>query len=94
MKHIKYCQFHKSIGNHYSPECNRTPSNLRSSRITENEHKRSSSKSYNKPTSSKPPTPKLPLHSHPGKPEASKYLRKIKQLFSSSEDEKEDTPEV
>ena len=89
MKHTKYCQFHKSNGNHYSSEWNRNPANLRNSRITENEHKRSSSRSYYKPTSSKLPTLK-----HPGKPEASKYLRKMKPLFSSSEDEKEDTPEL
>ena len=55
----------------------------------EKEHKRSSSRSNNKPASSK-----LPTHKYPGKPEASKYLRKIKQLFSSSEDEKENTPEL
>ena len=89
MKHTRYCQFHKSIGNHYSSECNRNPANLWNPRITEKEHKRSSSRSYNKPTSSKLPTPK-----HPGKPEASKYLRKIKHIFSSSEDEKEDIQEV
>ena len=35
------------------------------------------------------PTPK-----HPGKPEANKYLRIIKQLFSSSEDQKENTQEL
>ena len=65
------------------------PANLRNSRITEKELKRSSSRSINKPASSK-----LPTHKHPGKPEASKYLRKIKQLFSSSDDEKENTPEI
>ena len=37
---------------------------------------------------------KISPYKHPGKPEASKYLRKIKQFFSSSEDEKEDTPEL
>ena len=85
----RYCQFHRKEGDHFSSECHRNPANLRNSRITEKELKRSSSRSYNKPTSSKLPTPK-----HPGKPEASKYLRKIKQLFSSSEDEKENTPEL
>ena len=89
MKHTKYCQFHGSTGNHYSSECSRNPANLRNSRNTEKEHKRQSSRSNNKPTSSKHPTPK-----HPGKPEASKYQRKMKRLFSSSEDEKEDTPEL
>ena len=63
--------------------------NLRNSKNTEKEHKRQSSRSNNKPTSSKHPTPK-----HPGKPEASKYLRKMKRLFSSSEEEKEDSPEL
>ena len=89
MKEIKYCQFHGSTGNHYSSECSRNPANLRNSRNTEKDNKRQWSRSNNKPTSSKHPTPK-----HPGKPEASKYLRKIKQLFSSSEDEKENTPEL
>ena len=84
----RYCQFHRKEGDHFSSECHRNPANLRNSRLTEKELKRSSSRSY-KPTSSKLPTPK-----HPGKPEASKYLRKIKQLFSSSEDEKENTPEL
>ena len=82
----RQCQFHRKDGDHFSSECHRNPANLRNSRITEKELKR---RSYNKPTSSKLPTPK-----HPGKPEASKYLRKIKQLFSSSEDEKENTPEL
>ena len=85
----KYCQFHRKEGDHFSSECHRNPANLRNSRLTEKELKRSSSRSYNKPTSSKLPTPK-----HPGKPEGSKYLRKIKQLFSSSEDEKENTPKL
>ena len=89
MNHTRYCQFHRSIGGHYSSKCNRNPANLRNSRIAEKEHKKSSSRSYNKPTSSKLPIPKLL-----GKPEASKFLRKIKHLFSSSEDEKEDTPEL
>ena len=89
MKHTKYCQFHGSTGNHYSSECSRNPSNLRNSRNAEKDNRRQSSRSNNKPTSSKHPTPK-----HPGKPEASKYQRKMKRLFSSSEDEKEDTPEL
>ena len=59
MKHTKYCRFHKSDGNNYSSECKRNPANLRNSRITEKEYKRSSSRSYNKPTSSKLPTPKI-----------------------------------
>ena len=83
----RYCQFHRKEGDHFSSECHRNPANLGNSRITEKDFKKSSSRSYNKPTSSKLPTPK-----HPGKPEASKYLRKIKQRFSSSECEKEDTP--
>ena len=65
------------------------PSKSQKLKNNKKELKRSSSRSYNKPTSSKLPTPK-----HPGKPEASKYLRKIKQLFSSSDDEKENTPEL
>ena len=85
----RYCQFHRKDGDHFSSECHRNPANLRNSRVTEKEPKRSSSRSINKPASSK-----LPTHKHPGKPEASKYLRKIKQLFSSSEDEKENTPEL
>ena len=89
MKHTKYCQFHGSTGYHYSSECSRNPANLRNSRNAEKDNKRKSSRSNNKPTSSKHPTPK-----HAGKPEASKYLRKMKRLFSSSEDEKEDTPEI
>ena len=48
----------------------------------------SSDSGLNKPTS------KLPIPKHPGKPEASKILTKIKPLFSSSEDQKEDTPEL
>ena len=76
----RYCQFHRKDGDHFSSECHRNSANLRNSRITEKELKR---RYCNKPTSSKLPTPK-----HPGKPEASKYLRKIKQLFSLSEDEK------
>ena len=47
--------------------------------MTEKEHKTSSSRCYEKPTS------KLPLPQHPEKPKASKILRK---LFSLSEDEK------
>ena len=85
----RYCQFHRKEGDHFSSECHRNPANLRNSRLTEKELKRSSSRSYNKPTSSKLHIPK-----HPWKPEASKYLRKINQLFSSSEDEKENTPEL
>ena len=65
------------------------PSKSKKLKNNRKEHKRSSSRYCNKPTSSKLPTP-----NHPGKPEASKYLRKIKQLFSSSEDEKENTPEL
>ena len=90
MKEIKYyCQFHKSTGNHYSSQCSRNPANLRNSRNAEKDNRRQSSSSNKKPTSSKHPSPK-----HPGKPEASKYQRKMKRLFSSSEDEKEDTPEL
>ena len=85
----RYCQFHRKDGDHFSSECHRNPANLRNSIVTEKEPKRSSSRSINKPASSK-----LPTHKHPGKPEASKYLRKIKQLFSSSDDEKENTPEI
>ena len=85
----RYCHFHRKDGDHFSSECHRNPAILRNSRRTEEELKRSSSRSNNKPTSSKLPTPK-----HPGKPEASKYQRKMKRLFSSSEDEKEDTPEL
>ena len=89
MKEIKYyCQFHKSTGNHYSSQCSRNPAN-RNSRNAEEDNRRKSSSSNKKPTSSKHPSPK-----HPGKPEASKYQRKMKRLFSSSEDEKEDTPEL
>ena len=90
MKEIKYyCQFHKSTGNHYSSQCSRNPANLRNSRNAEKDNRRQSSSSNKKPTSSKHPLPK-----HPGKPEASKYQRKMKRLFSSSEDEKEDTPVI
>ena len=90
MKEIKYyCQFHKSTGNHYSSQCSRNPANLRNSRNAEKDNRRQSSSSNKKPTSSKHLSPK-----HPGKPEASKYQRKMKRLFSSSEDEKEDTPEL
>ena len=90
MKEIKYyCQFHKSTGNHYSSICSRNPANLRNSSNAEEDNRRKSSSSNKKPTSSKHPLPK-----HPGKPEASKYQRKMKRLFSSSEDEKEDTPEL
>ena len=85
----RYCQFHRKDGDHFSSECHRNPANLRNSRVTEKELKRSSSRSINKPASSK-----LPTHKHPGKPEASKYQRKMKRLFSSSEDEKEDTPVI
>ena len=83
MKEIKYCQFHRSTGNHYSSQCSRNPANLRNSRNAEKDNRRQSSSSNKKPTSSKHPSPK-----HPGKPEASKYQRKMKRLFSSSEDEK------
>ena len=86
---MKYCQFHRSTGNHYSSQCSRNPANLRNSRNAEKDNRRQSSSSNKKPTSSKHPSPK-----HPGKPEASKYQRKMKRLFSSSEDEKEDTPEL
>ena len=90
MKEIKYyCQFHKSTGNHYSSQCSRNPANLRNSRNAEEDNRRKSSSSNKKPTSSKHPLPK-----HPGKPEASKYQRKVKRLFSSSEDENEDTPVI
>ena len=89
MQHTKYCQFHGSTGNHYSSQCSRNPANLRTSRNAEKDNRRQSSSSNKKPTSSKHPSPK-----HPGKPEASKYQRKMKRLFSSSEDEKEDTPEL
>ena len=90
MKEIKYyCQFHKSTGNHYSSQCSRNPANLRNSRNAEEDNRRKSSSSNKKPTSSKHPLPK-----HPGKPEASKYQRKMKRLFSSSEDENEDTPVI
>ena len=90
MKEIKYyCQFHKSTGNHYSSICSRNPANLRNSSNAEEDNRRKSSSSNKKPTSSKHPLPK-----HPGKPEASKYQRKMKRLFSSSEDEKEDTPVI
>ena len=89
MTHTKYCQLHRSTGNHYSSQCSRNPANLRNSRNAEKDNRRQSSSSNKKPTSSKHPLPK-----HPGKPEASKYQRKIKRLFSSSEDEKEDTPEL
>ena len=90
MKEIKYyCQFHKSTGNHYSSQCSRNPANLRNSRNAEEDNRRKSSSSNKKPTSSKHPLPK-----HPGKPEASKYQRKMKRHFSSSEDEKEDTPVI
>ena len=88
MTHTKYCQFHRSTGNHYSSQCSRNPAN-RNSRNAEEDNGRKSSSSNKKPTSSKHPSPK-----HPGKPEASKYQRKMKRLFSSSEDEKEDTPEL
>ena len=90
MKEIKYyCQFHKSTGNHYSSICSRNPANLRNSSNAEEDNRRKSSSSNKKPTSSKHPLPK-----HPGKPEASKYQRKMKRLFSSSEDENEDTPVI
>ena len=89
MKHTKYCQFHGSTGNHYSSQCSRNPANLRNSRNAEEDNRRKSSSSNKKPTSSKHPLPK-----HPGKPEASKYQRKMKRLFSSSEDENEDTPVI
>ena len=89
MKEIKYCQFHRSTGNHYSSQCSRNLANLRNSRNAEKDNRRQSSSSKRKSTSSKHPSPK-----HPGKPEASKYQRKMKRLFSSSEDEKEDTPEL
>ena len=72
----RYCQFHKSNENRYSSECNRNPANLRNLRITEKEHKRSSSRSYNKPIS------QLETPKHSGKPEASKILSKIKPLCS------------
>ena len=85
----RYCQFHRKEGDNFSSECHRNPAILRNSRITEKEPKRSSSRSNNKPAASK-----FTTHKHPGKPDASKYLRKIKQLFSSSEDEKENTPEL
>ena len=90
MKHNqwRYCQCHKSNGNHYSSECNRYPANLKNSRITDKDYKRSSSISCSKPTS------KLPTFKPPSKPEASKILNKIKPLFSSSGDEKEDTQEL
>ena len=90
MKEIKYyCQFHKSTGNHYSSICSRNPANLRNSSNAEEDNRRKSSSSNKKPTSSKHPLPK-----HLGKPEASKYQRKMKRLFSSSEDENEDTPVI
>ena len=89
MKEIKYCQFHRSTGNHYSSQCSRNPANLRNSRNAEKDNRKQSSSSNKKPTSSKHPLPK-----HPGKPEASKYQRKMKRLFSSSEDENEDTPVI
>ena len=86
---LKSCQFYENHDSSYSPECNRYLANLRNSRMIEKEHKRSSTSSYNKPASLKLPNPK-----HPGKFEASRYLRKMKQLFSSSEDEKNINPEL
>ena len=37
MKHNqpRYCQFHRSNGNHFSSECNRNPAHLQNSRMTE-----------------------------------------------------------
>ena len=89
MKHSqpRYCQFHRSNGNHISSECNRNPANMKNSRITELDQ-RTTSRGHNKSTA------RYKQHLHAGKPEASKILKKISTLFSSSEDEKEDTPEL
>ena len=56
--------------------------------MTEKENGRFSSRCYNKPTS------RLQHPQHPGNIEANKTQNKIKKLFSSSGDEKENTPEL
>ena len=90
MKHyqLKYCQFHRCDTSHYTSEWGRKPANLRNSRMAENVKKRTTSRCYNKPTT------RRKQHPRAGKPEASKIFRKINTLFSSSEDEKEYTPEL
>ena len=89
MKHSqpRYCQFHRSNGNHFSSECNRNPANMKNSRITELDQ-RTTSRGHNKSAA------RYKQHLHAGKSEASKILKKISTLFSSSEDEKEYTPEL
>ena len=89
MKHSqpRYCQFHRSNGNHFSSECNRNPANMKNSRIIELDQ-RTTSRGHNKSAA------RYKQHLHAGKPEASKILKKISTLFSSSEDEEEDTPEL
>ena len=60
---------------------------MKNSRITELDQ-RTTSRGHNKSAA------RYKQHLHAGKPEASKILKKISTLFSSSEDEKEDTPEL
>ena len=86
MKHTKCCQFHESIGNDYSSECNRNPANIRNLKIAETDQR--STRGHNKQSTRRKQYP------HAGKPEASKIYRKVITLFSSSEDEKEYTPEL
>ena len=90
MKHNqpRYCQFHRSNGNHFSSECNRNPANMKNSRMAELDQRKTTSRNKDKPTI------RRRKHLHAGKPEASKIFKKISTLFSSSEDEKEYTPEL
>ena len=90
MKHSqpRYCQFHRSNGNHFSSECSRNPANMKNSRMAELDQRKTSSRTKDKPTI------RRRKHLHAGKPEASKIFKKISTLFSSSEDEKEYTPEL
>ena len=90
MKHSqpRWCQFQRSNGNHFSSECNRNPSNVKNSRRAEIDKRKITSRSQNKSTIRR----KQLLHA--GKPEASKIFRNISTFFSSSEDEKEYTPEL
>ena len=90
MKHSqpRYCPFHRSNGNHFSSGCNRNPANMKNSRMAELDQRKTSSQTKDKPTI------RRRKHLHAGKPEASKIFKKISTLFSSSEDEKEYSPEL
>ena len=61
---------------------------MKNSRMAELDQRKASSRTKDKPAI------RRRKHLHAGKPEASKIFKKISTLFSSSEDEKEYTPEL